>query len=166
MVFNCYDCALMDLKDSSRYDRSQYYCSYFRKYYKPDSRACRHAIPRRYVTSTICDILNTKEKEEYFNTFDNVCTYMEQDEEYSKLLEIYDITGPLVSSCLYNSENSKQVAKIALETAIKPAYNKVKEGKIDDAINIYIEMIINLEKLYGIETTYNIDKPKVRNKTN
>lgn len=164
MVYNCYDCALMDLKDSCRYDRSQYYCSYFRKYYKPDSRACRHAVPRRYVTSCICDILNIKENEEYFNTFDNVCTYMEENEEYSKLLEVYDITGPIVSSCLYNSLNSKEVAKIALEVGIKPAYNKAKEGKIDEAINTYIEMMINLEKLYGIETTYNIDKPKVRSK--
>ncbi len=165
MVYRCYDCALMDLNDSCKYDRSQYYCSYFRKYFKPDGRACRHAVPRRYVTTAVCDILDFEETSLYLDAFDNICSnYMEQSDEYSKLLEVYDVVGPIVSSCLYNSSDNKRVAKIALETGIKPAYNLVNEGKFDEAIDTYTEMMINLEKFYGIETSYSIDKPIVRKK--
>ena len=166
MVYRCYDCALMDLNDSSRYDRSQYYCGYFRKYYKPDSRACRHAVPRRYVTTAVCNILNLEESDEYLKTFNDFCTnYMENNDDYARLLSIYDIVGPVISSCMYSSKDKERTAKIALETGIKPAFNLVKEGKNEDAIDVYVNMMKNLEDFYGVEACYELEVPVVRKRS-
>ena len=166
MVYRCYDCSLMNLNDSCRYDRSQYYCSYFRKYYKPDSRACRHAIPRRYVTTAVCDVLNLEETDEYLSVFDEVCSnYMESNEEYEKLLNIYDVVGPIISECIYSSDDSERVAKIALETGIKPAYDLVKEGKNDSAIEVYCDMIKDLREFYGINLTYDEEMGRQRKRS-
>ena len=112
---------------------------------------CCNSISGCYIATTSCYILNMNYDNEFLTTLrsfrDNV---MKKDKKYNKLLAIFDVIGPKISSALYQDSNRKIVSKISM-LLIRKACNFIKEKKYEEAISVYIDLNKTLSEYFGIE---------------
>ena len=112
-----------------------------------------------YITTIMCKILNYKDDNEYLNTLrgfrDN---YMKADKKYFPLLLIYDTFGRKIAENLEQDENRQTIANTLFNNYIVKAVDLIKEGKNEDAVNIYTAMTASLAQNYHL--VMHIDMPE------
>ena len=158
----CGTCAYFkDYRDcSSSYDTSmpdyeKGYCEYYRSYYYPSEDGCNHYSDRRcYVTTEICNLLG----------YDNEChilkvsrefrnEVLKKDKKYKKLLNDYDIVGPIIAKNLkeeFSNDEDKEMVIDLFNFFVLPTVSLIEEKRYDEAIKRYAGMIIGLEEYYCI----------------
>ena len=105
-----------------------------------------------YLTTAMCEVLGKDDKCEELETlraFRN--TYMRNDEEYSSLLNDYELVGPIISDRILDDENCEHVANVMKNVYIDPAIEYIKEEKTEEAVDTYVDMTLELMKHYDID---------------
>lgn len=103
----CRECLCMDLEDRNPHDRTKAYCSAYRKYYNPNSKACsryfeydenRRPSTGCYLTTIICNILGMEDHGESLECLRNFRdNYMLNHPELYPMLIEYDLIGPKIA---------------------------------------------------------------------
>ena len=163
MGYYCNNCDYSDWDG----EKESYWCSYHKVYVKEYDSCERH--PERfyqereevvdepeddsvcYITTAACNVLNLADDNEILTTLRNFRNnVMKKDPKYHKLLVLYDVVGPKISSELSKDHDRKMVSNIAM-IMIKKAYDYIREEKYDEAVNKYYEMTTALAEYYAIE---------------
>lgn len=125
------------------------YCREFKTYYVPEN-SCGRYEPRSYVTTMVCKKLGfNKENEVYKTIVGFQKNVMEKDDSYSKLLEEYDIVGPMIAKELA-SEDESVVGKI-YNIFLVPVAKSINNNKADQAVFKYKNMLEILKAHYKID---------------
>ncbi len=165
MATKCGTCLNLNLKEKSQWS-DKYWCTERHNYFEPTDYSCsyynedpnRVKEPDCYITTIISNILGYADNCELLNTLrDFRDNYLKSHKEYYDLLLEYDILGPKISHCIYNDENNYPLALIISRCYIMPCANYIKDGKYEDAITIYKNMVHHLMNRYNI-TPIKIDK--------
>lgn len=139
------------------------YCRLKRAYYPINDSICNKRdyerdLSRSYdelekfltyhISTAICTILNIKNESIAFNSIKELRNIIENDESKKTLLSLYDVYGPRIVECMKNDPNSVLLCEELLTTYIAKTAISVKEGNIEEALQIYTEMVINLFNRY------------------
>ena len=113
-----------------------------------------------YITTIMCKVLNYKDDNEYLKTLrgfrDN---YMKADKKYFPLLLIYDTFGRKIAENLEQDQDRLTIANTLFDNYIVKAVDLIKEGKNEDAVNIYTAMTASLAEKYHL--VMHIDMPRM-----
>lgn len=158
MWFNglrCVDCSLLDLNDRNKYGDA--YCPEYRKYVELDSYTCSSFNPNFYVMTAYCTINKIPYNSELMVSLigfrDN---YMSNNEDGISFLEEYETIGPVLAQRLITDVYKIDVVSELEMDYIVPMLDFIKNERLDDAQNTYIQMINSLKNRYG----YSKDKTK------
>lgn len=159
MATKCGTCLNLNLKEKSSYG-NKYWCTERHNYFEPTDYSCSYynEDPNRvkkendcYITTIICDVLGYDDNCELLNTLRNFRdNYLKIHKEYYDLLLEYDIMGPKISHAIYNDENNYPLALIIFKAYLVPCAKYIKNGHLEDAITIYINMVHHLMNRYNI----------------
>lgn len=162
-VCECKDCVSMDLSDRSPYDSNKAWCSEYREYYNPNSRACSNRFtnddyknppsldPPCYLTTIVCEVLGYSDDCQILNILRKFREeILKKDIKYHDLLCEYDIVGPVIAQSIRKCLNPDIFSRFLLETYIIPTVECIENGKYELAVNIYKYMVEELKKLIGI----------------
>lgn len=106
-----------------------------------------------YVATAIFTTLNISLKDENYTTIKSFQdTYLENNEQYSGLLQDYDLFGPIIASEIIASNDKERLASIAYSEFILPVAALIKSQKYDEAIQLYGDMIKHLKELFQIQS--------------
>lgn len=173
--WQCKDCIYLDESDTKWGDM---YCKAKGWYVDPGSTSCSNDFAKNkeaskkdcYLTTAMCHVLEKDDKCEELEALrsfrDN---YMKKNEAYIPVLEDYDKIGPVISDKILDDEDCKQVALIMKYFYIDMAIEKINEKEYEDAIDIYVNMTLDLMEHYDIDMDL-IDvnnyckKSKIRNR--
>ncbi len=130
--------------------RVEEYCKYDGVWYKDGKTKCTD-----YYVSTITGIILKKEKND--DVLDSIKVlreeYLEKDENYSDLLEMYDYIGPVVASKLDEDKNKVETATKVYKILARIS-KLVEKEEIDKATGYYSQMVGVLIKKYDLGEFY------------
>lgn len=143
------------------------YCNERRATYKLNETKCRYYekdngrdyyfwkdIYTYHISTAICYILGIKNESIAFEAIKQLREQLENDESKKSLLELYDVYGPRIAECMRSDPNSILLCEELLTTYICKTSILVKEGKIDEALRVYSEMVIKLFNRYKKQEIY------------
>ena len=143
------------------------YCSKYRQTYKLSEPKCSSYVKDRsrdynfwkqiytyHISTLICYVLKLENETVAFKVIKELREIMESDMKYQKQLAWYDLYGPEIASCILNDSNRVVICKELLVNYIVKVAILVKEGKIDEAISLYTEMLMNLYFKYKNQKEY------------
>ena len=122
-----------------------------------------------YLTTVMCEVLGKDDKCTELETLRNFRdSYMKKDEKYTDILVDYDLIGPILSDKILDDENCENIAHSMKSYYIDDAIEAIREEQFEDAIDIYMDMTLNLMEHYDIDTRIlkadNYDKSKSKTK--
>ena len=143
------------------------YCSYYKSYYYPGD-SCEHHTNLQssscYITTIICDILNF---EDNCNVLNNLRSFrnniMQKDIKYLPILLEYDVVGPQIAKAIketYKKEQDKELWIQFYNFYLSPTSNLVTEGKYEEAVERYKEIVAALKEYFSI-SDINIEQVKI-----
>ena len=143
------------------------YCNKYRQTYKLSEPKCSSYVKDRsrdynfwkqiytyHISTLICYVLKLENETVAFKVIKELREIMESDMKYQKQLAWYDLYGPEIASCILNDSNRVVICKELLVNYIVKVAILVKEGKIDEAISLYTEMVMNLYFKYKNQKEY------------
>lgn len=112
-----------------------------------------------YLTTAMCEVLGYDDHSVILDSLrESRDNHMKNNKEYLPLLEAYDKIGPILSEKILNDKNKTRTAHIMLIEYITPAINSINNQDYDNAIEIYIDMTLNLMDYYKIDKGILSDK--------
>ncbi len=150
----CKYCSHLDWSDKNKY--GDCYCSYIGKYVDPESQGCSNNDKETngrddsggcYLTTAMCSVLGKADdcfELEKLRAFRE--NYMRKTDEGQKLLAEYDTISPPIAKKLEQSENRDAIAEKMLKNFIEPAIDLIFNGKNQQAIEKYKEMVYYVKK--------------------
>lgn len=158
MYYYCRECLNMDLSDHNKYDYNECFCSWFRKYFNPNSQACSTHFDQReksvsgcYLTTIMCEILNEPDdcdilkKMRFFRD-----SYLQINPEFYPILYEYDQIGPIIKEKLKNDNFKNMISFMMKELYLKPIILNIENKEYDKAIILYREMFLELKNFYKL----------------
>lgn len=110
-----------------------------------------------HVSTMIGELLNLDLNQKPFSNIKKLREILEEDKEKSVMVILYDVYGILIATNLFFDGDREIVAQ-----SMMPILNKVSdlvdEEKIDEAYNLYAEMVVRLYKKYN----YSIDQENTK----
>ena len=152
MSYCCADCAKLNLNDQNSY--GEYWCGERRTYYPGSDSICSYFVNRNgdgcFITTIVVECLGYDDYCKYLETLrgfrDDV---MKKDPvQYGLILDEYDKVGPVIAAAISNDPQRVNLAKELLEKYIKPVCLFVDKGKQKAAVDLYKEMVIELQGRY------------------
>lgn len=169
--WQCKDCALIDPNDTKWGD---WYCKAKGWYVDPGSTSCSNDFRKSkeaeksdcYLTTAMCKVLGKEDDCEELETLrsfrDN---YMKKDKNYQTMLEDYRIVGPYLSGKIMKDENKENIANVMNDFYIKSAISYINEQEYEEAVEIYLNMTLDLMDNYNIDqNVLRIDTYKQKDK--
>ena len=176
MAYNtCGECLKLDLKNQSRWNDKEYYCREKCRYMNvSDSEAnyCRYFSYNGgnknnnggyrpsgcYITTIVVDILGYEDNCEVLQTLRNWReNYLKTKIEHLPILFEYDIVGPLIAKYISLEKNKYQLCLGLMKYFLIPCVNLIKENKLEEAVEVYKNMVLHLKDNYAIvDITINI----------
>ena len=154
----CGHCLYLDLKNCR--PNGTCYCKEWRRYEDPKSGCCSDFAldyeklrnSKYYITTYIVNVLGLGEESREYKTIQNLRDdTLETDSYYDGVLDVYDFVGPVVAVELSeDKEFGMQNCEIALESFIIPTCDAYEKGRTEEAVDIYMQMIKELMKVYGV----------------
>ncbi len=164
--YTCDDCGHYDKTDINRY--GEYFCTHFCKYYPKSDKACSHFEKSAnyqersncFLTTTICNIFGMDDDCYGLNVMRNFRdTILVNDSKYYPLLAEYEFVGPEISKKMLEDENSEEVASYYFENYIYDILvNIVINNDYEKAVSMYVTMVNDLKRLYGISKEVSEDE--------
>lgn len=142
------------------------YCKAHRDYVKMDKNVCPDVLISKnnyarlgsyrpsgfgcYITTIVCEILG------YEDDCEVLSVMREFRDTYLKIGHIpvlleYDQIGPVISEYLRCDQERERVALEAMQKYLLPCTIAYKNGNPEKALNIYLAMIAELKRKYGLE---------------
>jgi len=156
----CGECINIDWKSKSSYIDNSYWCSELKKYVKPTDYSCRYFVQDKsqkvessgcYITTIVCDILGYEDNCELLQLLRKFRdTTLKTNAEYLPLLFEYDTIGPVISECIKNEKNNDVIALGLLKHFLLPCAKLIKEEKIEEAIDVYKNMVTYLHDEFNL----------------
>ena len=144
------------------------YCNKRRATYRLDERKCSYYQSDRskdydfwrdiytyYILTAISDILNIDKNNELYQEFMTLIQLVRSDETTMKEAIAYDTFGPMLADNLYQDPNRVEICKNLLTSYLTKAFIAIKENRLEDAINTYVDMVKFLFVRYHNKETYN-----------
>ena len=107
-----------------------------------------------FITTVTCDILG---KDDHDSVMDGLRRFrneiMQNSEEYSSVLKMYDKIGPVVACRLLHDVNREEKAK-ELYSKLEGFAKKIEDGEYKTASAGYVMMTLKLVSLYGLKEYY------------
>ncbi len=157
----CGSCINMNTNDYVGH-KDHCYCTYRRQYYNLTERKC-HSYQydpykdyydlnhRWYIVSAIFDQCGLSDKYECVSLLHNFrVNVLDKDPRYNNILAEYDIDGPKIAEELMNDADSKEISKKLIQVFLVRVLDKIKEGKNDEALELYLEMVNFLKQIYAV----------------
>lgn len=139
------------------------YCSWYRCYYYPND-TCEHQNQMQtqttssssslcYITTIICDKLGLEDDCPVLNTLrDFRNNALQKNCKYFKILFEYDVIGPKIAEMIKNdSDTDKELWIQIYNFYLSATANFHRNGKTDEAVQRYEEMVVSLKEYYGIK---------------
>lgn len=106
-----------------------------------------------YITTAMVHILGFDDKCLELETLRNFRKNILQNNcEYEKILAEYDIIGPIISHELIHSDLSAELSTIMYTKYIVPVINFINMNEIENAVNLYSNMVKYFQKLLQIDS--------------
>lgn len=151
----CKYCSYMNLSDQNKY--GECYCSYWGRYYDPNSNGCNHndnSTDGRedtggcYLTTAMCGILGKADDCYELETLRKFREkYMRNTDEGRLLLKEYDIISPPMALELSKHENRMTIAHEMLHQFINPAIELINNDENALAIKKYKSMVMYVKSV-------------------
>lgn len=145
------------------------YCNKRRATYRLDERKCSYYQSDRskdydfwrdiytyYILTAISDILNIDKNNELYQEFMTLIQLVRSDETTMKEAIAYDTFGPMLADNLYQDPNRVEICKNLLTSYLTKAFIAIKENRLEDAINTYVDMVKFLLVKYSSKDNYEI----------
>lgn len=156
MTNYCGECAKFD-KNQKEYWGDRYYCTEKCKYREANEQACPVFIKKPengytpsgcFITTIVCTKLGYQDNCDLLQTLRFLRdSYLKYSVEGRKLLQEYDIIGPVIS---------KEIAKCPLIDSIVltqkfliPCYDLIKQKRYADAVLVYTNMVKELNERFS-----------------
>lgn len=95
-----------------------------------------------YIVTAVCDILGLGKDNLYMEYFMYVRDVVMPNLSYGKeWIRDYEEFGPKIASAIMQAENREEIAGRILNECLNPFVELMIEGKVDDAISVYQEMV-------------------------
>ena len=158
----CGSCKYMNTNDYTGH-KDHCYCTYRRQYYNLTERKCSYYVydpnkdyydlnHRWHIVSAIFAKLGLSDSYECINILENFrVNFLEKDDKYEDLLREYDIVGPAIAKLIVEDENSLAICKEICSKCLVIVLDLIKEGKYEEALNKYLEMVNILKNYYQEE---------------
>ena len=158
----CGSCVHMNTNDYVR-TKNHCYCTYRRQYYDLTESKCsnyrydpnkdyRDLNYRCYIVGAIFQKLGLSDDYECVSLLHNFrINILEKDPRYNNVLAEYDIVGPKLATLLMEDSDSKELCKKLVQTFLTRVLHLIEDNKIDDALNLYLEMVDLLKQVYEVE---------------
>lgn len=105
-----------------------------------------------FIVTAITDILGLGLDNEYMNTFGYIREVFIPEFGYrADFIEDYEITGKEVAEALYIDKNRKDYSEYIVEKYLNEFVSLVKSNENERALDLYIDMYIEVKKHYGFE---------------
>lgn len=165
----CGSCVNMNTNDYVR-TKNNCYCTYRRQYYDLNERKCdnykydpykdyRDLNRRWYIVSAIFEKLGLNEDYECISLLGNFReNVLEKDPKYIDTLAEYDIVGPKIAEELMNDPDSVEFSKKLIQVFLGYVLDKIKEGKNDEALSLYLKMVNFLKSIYETSFVHTVIK--------
>ena len=123
-----------------------------------------------YVSTAIGFILKLDQKDPVLENVRNLRDeFLEKNEQYSSLLNMYDTVGPVISDKMDEDPNKEETAT-KIYSILSRISNLSSKDEKDKAVNYYCQMVGALINKYGLTEEYNksvdtinsIDNPTVK----
>lgn len=153
------------------------YCTCRRQYYNLTEPKCSsykydpnknyYELNRRwYIVSAIFDKLGLSTDYECISLLHRFrMNVLDKDERYTSTLAEYDIIGPKIADLLSNDTDSAVLCKRLLQVFLVQVLDRIREGNMDKALSLYIEMVNFLKTIYEVDLKeregYQEDKEKI-----
>ena len=139
------------------------YCRLKRTYYPINDRICskrnyERDLTRTYdqlkefltyhVSTAVCTVLGMDNNSLTFQSIKKLRDIVEASGEHKDLIALYDVYGPVIVSHIAYDSNRVEVCRDLLINYISKVAILVAEENIEDAVNLYKEMIESLYKRY------------------
>lgn len=164
MINYCGDCVKFDRNQKECWG-NRYYCTEKCKYKEPNDKACYSFIKKSeagykpsgcFITTVICEMLGYQDNCDILETLRGFRDhYLKNTNEGRKLLQEYDIIGPVISKEL--AQCTKIDALMIVQKYIIPCYDYIKHNYYYDAIFTYINMVRELK----IRFSYAFDNSQI-----
>ena len=139
-----YSCKYKKIVDGSSNISEDHYKAHCRSGYESDMESCEwydKYTNRQYVVTAICKKLFPGMQVPEMEIAKNFRINLEQNPNMFNLLEKYDIVGPILAEIVKNNE---QLAHDIYVKIIVPATTLILQGKTNQALKMYIEMVREL----------------------
>ena len=114
-----------------------------------------------YVSTMTGFILKKKQDDPVLESIRNLRDeYLEKDEKYKYLLEMYDILGPSVAKCMAE-DSEKEVTAAKVYSVLGHIANLVSKEEIPRATERYSRLVGILLKKYDLVSAYEEDNNKI-----
>ncbi len=150
------------------------YCEYRKQYYNLTDRKCRYykydpykdyydLVHRWYIVSAIFQKLGLKDEYECISLLQNFrVNVLDKDPRYDSMLAEYDIVGPKIAEYLTKDSDSVELCKKLIQVFLVRVLDNIKLGQNDEALNLYIEMVNWLKKVYDVDLVASQEDVKIR----
>lgn len=170
----CGSCVHMNTNKWNPYSSKDYcYCTERKQYYNLNESKCRYyeyddykdyydLNHRWHVVTAILKKLELSDSYDCVKLLhDYRKNYLEKEKKYDILLCLYDMIGPVIAKCILDDEDSYELCKkIAREFLIDIIF-MVRDGKTEEALSKYIEMISLLSNIYQSKIMEYMGKKKI-----
>ncbi len=161
----CGSCIHLDPNDRKS-SEFKYYCDKYHAYYTLTD-SCRYYEEAKgrnhdelykkdnpsgcYITTILCDILNTEDNHKYLQLLRRFRDLVLQKEpRYASILMEYDVIGPVIANNIKNDPNAHNLSTYFTNNYILPIVSMIEQKEFDLAIAKYIEMVNILKNAYSI----------------
>lgn len=107
-----------------------------------------------FITTVTCDILG---KDDHDSVMEGLRRFrneiMQNKEEYSSVLKMYDKIGPIVA-CKLAHDGSRDEKAAELYSKLEGFVERIQNGEYKTAASGYIRMTLELVSLYGLKEYY------------
>lgn len=171
----CGSCVSMNTNDYVGH-KDHCYCTVRRQYYDLHERKCCYYEYDKYkdyydlnhrwhVVSAIMRKLNLKESYECISLLQNFRkNFIDKDNKYTHMLVLYDIVGPVIAECLFNDCDSYELCKKLCSEFLIDVIVMIKEGKNEEALKKYEEMVNLLIRIYKDSIVEYMNGKKIKKK--
>ena len=185
----CAQCIYVEWNNKEKYtSKNRYWCKEKRRYVELDDSTCYAFIEDKskqntggfqqsgcYITTIIVEILGYDDNCELLNVLRNFRdTTLKINPTYLSLLFEYDFVGPIIAEHIRLEKNNYKLCLELLQNFLIPCVKLIKEEKIDEAVNVYQNMVMHLNEKFNLpiinlempdEINYQeLGKGRIRNK--
>lgn len=171
----CGSCVHMNTNKWNPYSSKDYcYCTERRQYYNLHEPKCRYyefddykdyydLNHRWHVVSAIIEKLELKDSYECINVLHNYRkNFLEKDDKYRGMLMKYDIIGPVIAKCITDDVDSYELSKKLCREFLLDIFFMIREGKNEEALLKYEEMLGLLIRIYDNNINDYLEKKAIK----